>query len=179
MRCNLFRDEKRIADVKQHNKEQPMKITTQLGLGFIGATLLAVSVSVSAQHAFNNADKAVEYRQKALSIMQNNFAVMGDMVKGDIEFDADIFTQRAKDFAALSSIPWIGFSQPGAQPGNNTDALPAIWDNWDDFVKRADALQKDAKALEAAAIAGDQGDIRSAFMAAARNCKGCHDQYKD
>lgn len=156
-----------------------MKFTAQLGMGLVSATLLAMSFTATAQHAFNNADKAVEYRQKALSIMQNNFAVMGDMVKGDIEFDGVIFTERANDFAALSAIPWIGFSQPGAQPGNNTDALPAIWDNWDDFVERAEQLQNDAKALQAAAAAGDQADIRKAFMAAARNCKGCHDQYKD
>lgn len=156
-----------------------MKFTAQLGMGLVGAGLLALSVSASAQHAFNDADKAVEYRQKALSIMQNNFAVMGDMVKGDIEFDGMIFAERANDFAALSAIPWVGFSQPGAQPGNNTDALPAIWDNWDDFVERAEQLQNDAQALKAAAEGGDQANIRTAFLAAARNCKGCHDQYKD
>lgn len=156
-----------------------MKFAAQLGIGLVTATLLTMSVSATAQHAFNNADKAVEYRQKALSIMQNNFAVMGDMVKGDIEFDGVIFAERANDFAALTAIPWVGFSQPGAQPGNNTDALPAIWDNWEDFVERAEQLQTDAKALQTAAATGDESKIRQAFVAAARNCKGCHDQYKD
>lgn len=156
-----------------------MKFSAQLGMGLVTAALLAMSVSATAQHAFNDADKAVEYRQKALSIMQNNFAVMGDMIKGDIEFDSVIFAERANDFAALTAIPWVGFSQPGAQPGNNTDALPAIWDNWEDFVERAEQLQTDAKALQTAAAAGEQASIREAFMAAARNCKGCHDQYKD
>lgn len=156
-----------------------MKITTTLMSGLLTAGLMTFSLSATAQHAFNDADKAVEYRQKALSIMQNNFAVMGDMVKGDITFDGSIFAERAKDFAALSSIPWIGFSQPGAMPGANTDALPAIWDNWDDFMERAESFQKDAKALAEAAASGDQGEIRGAFMTAARNCKGCHDQYKD
>src|SRR5690554_2821535 len=156
-----------------------MKITTTLMSGLLTAGLMTFSLSATAQHAFNDADKAVEYRQKALSIMQNNFAVMGDMVKGDITFDGVIFAERANDFAALSSIPWIGFSQPGAMPGNNTDAIPAIWDNWEDFVERADQLQTDAKTLQAAASSADQDKIRGAFMAAARNCKGCHDQYKD
>ncbi|MDT7524548.1 cytochrome c [Pseudidiomarina sp. GXY010] len=134
---------------------------------------------VQAQHAFNDADKAVEYRQKALSLMQNNFAYLGDMVKGDMEFDGEIFKARAADFSALSAMPWIGFSQTGAMPGNNSDALPAIWDNWDDFMQRAESFQQDAAALAAAAESGDQGDIRKAFMAAAKNCKACHDQYKD
>lgn len=179
MRRNPFRDEERIAVVKQHNKEFNMKFANRFTRSLVAAVAVTASAGAMAQHAFNDADKAVEYRQKALSIMQNNFAVMGDMVKGDIEFDGVIFAERANDFAALSSIPWIGFSQPGAMPGNNTDALPAIWDNWEDFVERADQLQTDAKALQAAASSADQDKIRGAFMAAARNCKGCHDQYKD
>jgi cytochrome c556 len=144
----------------------------------IGAALAASSVVV-AQHAFNDADKAVEYRQKALSVMQNNFAYMGDMLKGDMPFDASIFAERAETFAALASVPWVGFSQEGAMPGSNTDALPAIWDNWEDFQERAQQLQSDADALVSAASTGDQGQMRSAFMTAAKSCKGCHDQYKD
>jgi cytochrome c556 len=143
------------------------------------ATTIMVSSAVIAQHAFNDADKAVEYRQKAFSVMQNNFAYMGDMLKGDMPFDATIFAERAETFAAMSSVPWDGFSQEGAMPGNATDALPAIWDNWDDFQERAEQLQVDAKALVAAAGSGNQGEMRSAFMTAAKNCKGCHDQYKD
>lgn len=151
----------------------------KLAINLVAVAILALSASATAQHAFNDADKAVEYRQKALSIMQNNFAVMGDMVKGDIAFDSVIFNERANDFAALAGIPWIGFSQEGAMPGNNTDALPAIWDNWEDFVERADQLQNDAKSLQQAAASGDESAIRGAFLAAAKNCKGCHDQYKD
>ncbi|WP_417689817.1 c-type cytochrome [Pseudidiomarina sp.] len=146
---------------------------------FTVATALIISTAGIAQHAFNDADKAVEYRQKALSVMQNNFAYMGDMLKGDMPFDAAIFAERAETFAALASVPWVGFSQEGAMPGSNTDALPAIWDNWDDFQERAEQLQMDANALTAAAATGDQGQMRSAFMTAAKNCKGCHDQYKD
>lgn len=156
-----------------------MKFAAHLGLSLLALGLVSTSAPALSQHAFNDADKAVEYRQKALSIMQNNFAVMGDMIKGDIEFDGVIFKERANDFSVLSAIPWVGFSQPGAMPGKNSDALPAIWDNWEDFSERAEQLQKDAKALHQAALTDDQNEIRKAFMAAARNCKGCHDQYKD
>lgn len=142
-------------------------------------TAVVVSSTVIAQHAFNDADKAVEYRQKAFSVMQNNFAYMGDMLKGDMPFDAAIFAERAQTFASLTSVPWDGFSQEGAMPGDNTDALPAIWDNWDDFQERAQQLQVDAKALTAASATGNQNEMRAAFMTAAKNCKGCHDQYKD
>lgn len=147
----------------------------------IAATLVATlfSGAVLAQNAFNDADKAVEYRQKAFSVMQNNFAAMGDMVRGDAPFDAAIFADRAQDFAAMTTIPWPAFSTAGANPGKNSDALPKIWSNWADFTERAEKLQADAKALAEVAAAGVEADTRRAFMTAARNCKACHDQYKD
>lgn len=147
----------------------------------IATTVIATMLSgtAMAQNAFNDADKAVEYRQKAFSIMQNNFAAMGDMVRGDAPFDAEIFANRAQDFAALTTIPWAAFNTTGANPGKNSDALPKIWTNWADFTERAEKLQADAKTLAEVAAAGVEADTRRAFMSAARNCKACHDQYKD
>lgn len=156
-----------------------MKSTVKATSSFIGMVVLTLSTTVAAQHAFNHPEKAVEYRQKALSLMQNNFAVMGDMIKGDITFDGTVFSERANDFVALAGMPWVAFDQPGAKPGKDTNALPAIWENWDDFMKKAEQFQNDAKALQQAALSGNQNDIRRAFMTTARNCKACHDAYKD
>ena len=146
----------------------------------IAVLLLSATATVAvAQNAFNDAEKAVEYRQKALSVMQNNFAVMGDMVKGDTDYDADIFTARAQDFARLSHIPWAAFSVEGAMPGDDTDALPAIWDNWDDFQDRADSFSASAEKLYEVSQDGSLDSIRPVFMETAKSCKGCHDQYRD
>jgi cytochrome c556 len=145
----------------------------------VTALCAVFSSAIMAQNAFNDADKAVEYRQKAFSVMQNNFAAMGDMVRGDAPFDAAIFAERARDFAAMTTIPWPAFNTAGAKPGKGSDALPAIWTNWTDFSERADKLQADAQALATVAAAGVEADSRRAFMTAARNCKACHDQYKD
>lgn len=154
-------------------------ITRKLGL--ISAALAAVTLSAvtTAQTAFDDAEKAVEYRQKAFSIMRQNFAYLGDMVKGDVAWDQQLFAERAADFAKLATIPWPAFNTQGAQPGAGSDALPEIWDNWDDFQARATQFQSDAAALAEAAAGGDMGASKSAFMAAAKNCKACHDQYKD
>lgn len=119
-----------------------MKLTHVITASLVGT--FALIGSATAQNAFNDAEKAVEYRQKALSVMQNNFSAMGDMVKGDVAWDSEVFAARAADFAAMSSIPWSGFSTPGANPGANSDALPAIWENWSDFQERAEQLEADA-----------------------------------
>lgn len=140
---------------------------------------LSLSAVSMAQNAFNDAERAIKYRKNGFSMLQNNFAAMGDMVRGDAPFDAAIFAERARAFAALSELPWAGFSVAGAQPGQGSDALPAIWQNWDDFNRRAEKLKTDAAALASAAASGDEGQMRQAFLTAARNCKACHDQYKD
>src|SRR5690606_23268747 len=136
-----------------------MKSAVKTTSSFIGMVVLTLSTTVAAQHAFNHPEKAVEYRQKALSLMQNNFAVRGDMIEGAINFDGTVAAERANDFVALAGMPWVAFVLPGARPGNDTNALTASWENWDDFMKKAAQFQTDAKALQQAALSGNQNDI--------------------
>ncbi|RUO73361.1 c-type cytochrome [Idiomarina ramblicola] len=144
------------------------------------AGLIGLSFNVSADEtAFNDADKAVEYRQKALSVMKENFSAMAAMVKGEVEYNADFFQRRAGDFEKMSGIPWSGFAVEGAMPGNNSDALTAIWDNWEDFQQRANDLQEYAAKLAEVSQQGSLDSIKPVFMDTAETCKGCHDEYKD
>ncbi|ASG65431.1 cytochrome C556 [Idiomarina piscisalsi] len=150
-----------------------------LSVLFASVALSLSASTIANEHAFNDGEKAVEYRQKALSIMQQNFAAMAEMVKGEVNYDAQVFTNRAKDFESLAGIPWSGFAVEGAMPGDNTDALTAIWDNWEDFQQRSNDLQQYASELAVAAETGSMDNIKPVFMNAAQTCKGCHDEYKD
>ena len=130
-------------------------------------TAVALGLSTSAvadENAFNDGDKAVEYRQKALSVMQQNFAAMAEMVKGEVDYDAQVFANRANDFEKMSGIPWAGFAVEGAMPGNNSDALTAIWDNWDDFQQRANDLQEYAAKLADVSQKGSIDSIKPVFI---------------
>ena len=150
-----------------------------LSVLFASVALSLSASTIANEHAFNDGEKAVEYRQKALSIMQQNFAAMAEMVKGEVNYDAQVFANRANDFESLAGIPWSGFAVEGAMPGDNTDALTAIWDNWEDFQQRSNDLQQYASELAAAAKTGSMDNIKPVFMNAAQTCKGCHDEYKD
>lgn len=152
----------------------------KLTLSIAAVLSLGVStVAVADKTAFNDGESAVNYRHSAFHIIRDNFAAMAAMVKGEEEYDADIFQQRAEDFARMTHIPWSAFSVEGAMPGEDTDALPEIWDNWDDFKQRSESFIADGEALADAARSGSMDNIKPAFMAAAKNCKGCHDNYKD
>lgn len=144
------------------------------------AGLMGFSLNVSAdENAFNSGENAVEYRQKALSVMKENFAAMAAMVKGEVDYNADFFQRRANDFEKMSGIPWAGFAVEGAMPGDNSDALTEIWDNWEDFQQRANDLQQYAAKLAEVSQQGSLESIKPVFMNAAKTCKGCHDNYKD
>ena len=124
---------------------------------------------------------AVEYRQGIYKAVRWNFGPMGDMVKGKQEFNADEFSRRAANLAALSKMPLEGFvagSYNGTYSGS-TDALPAIEKDWETFAGIMSDFETNAAALAEAASAGDMDAIRPAFMSVAKTCKSCHDKFKD
>jgi cytochrome c556 len=79
--------------------------------------------------------------------------------------------------AQLSKLPLEGFIA-GSYEGD-TDALPAIEQNWDKFEGGMNMFAEKADALAAAAKTGDMDQIRPAFGEVGKTCKGCHDNFKD
>jgi len=146
--------------------------TAVLAALMAGSTLTQAEVKVS---------DAVEYRQGIYKAVRWNFGPMGDMVKGKQEFNADEFSRRAANLAALSKMPLEGFvagSYNGTYSGS-TDALPAIEKDWETFAGIMSDFETNAAALAEAASAGDMDAIRPAFMSVAKTCKSCHDKFKD
>lgn len=140
-------------------------------------TALQYSAPATAS-AFTDAEDAVKYRQSAFSLVRENFGYMSGMVRGEIEFDADSFKQRAEALKHLSYIPFDAFSGAGHNVTENSDALPGIWQNWDDFKEKADAFNKAAHELATASQSESLRSIRPKFMATARTCQQCHDEYR-
>ena len=58
-----------------------------------------------------------------------------------------------------------------------TDALPVIWEKWDEFKAAAATLQTESDKLEEIAKSGDQKAIAAQFDALGKACDGCHDKF--
>lgn len=144
----------------------------------LAALLLSLTSAAYAGSAFTDAKDSVTYRQAAFQMIRHNMADISDMLKGDVSYDAQRASKRATALATLTTLPWEAFSVPGAEQGGG-DAKAAIWQNLQDFNSRGEKLATDAKALQLAADSGDQAALRKAFGAFARNCKACHDDYKN
>lgn len=113
------------------------------------------------------------------AIMKNVGAATGAaaaMVKGEAEFNlaAAQFSLRTMNNAALA----IGYLFPvGSETGNETRALPKIWEDKAGFQAVADKLATDTGAAAIASVT-DLDTFKVAFGAATANCNTCHNTYR-
>ncbi|WP_372625664.1 cytochrome c [Arsukibacterium sp.] len=143
-----------------------------------GLTALIISTPLAAATAFTDANDAVKYRQAAFQLIRHNMADINEMIKGEVTYDAARVQKRADALVLVTTLPWEAFQVSGTEQGGG-DAKADIWQNLDDFLERGEKLAADANLLQSAAQSGDKNEVRKAFGNFARNCKACHDNYKE
>jgi cytochrome c556 len=136
------------------------------------AAFLSINGAVFAQ--FQNAEKAVEYRQSVMTVIGTHFGRIGAVVKGAVPYNKDDVSKNAEIVAMMSTLPWQAFG-PGTEGGK---AKPDVWSDNAKFKAAADKMQLAVADLNKAAQSGDQESIKKAFGAAGATCKGCHDDFK-
>jgi len=86
---------------------------------------------------------------------------------------ADVAANAQKIVDLAGQVPML--FEANEITGDST-ALPAIWENYDDFTAKAGNLQAAAQAVVDAANGG--GDVASAAKAMGGTCGACHKSYK-
>jgi cytochrome c556 len=137
------------------------------------ATILAIGTG-AAFAQFQNAEKAVDYRESVFTVMGTHFGRIGAVVKGEAPFNKDEVAKNAAIVAMMSSLPWQAFG-PGTEGGK---AKSEIWSDNAKFKAAGEKMQLAIADLNKAAQSGDQESIKKAFSAAVATCKGCHDDFK-
>ena len=137
------------------------------------ATVLAIGAgTVFAQ--FQNAEKAVDYRESVFTVMGTHFGRIGAVVKGEAPYNKDEVAKNAAIVAMMSTLPWQAFG-PGTEGGK---AKPEVWSDNAKFKAAADKMQLAVVDLNKAAQSGDLESIKKSFGSAGASCKGCHDDFK-
>jgi len=137
------------------------------------ATGLAIGAgTVFAQ--FQNAEKAVDYRESVFTVMGTHFGRIGAVVKGEAPYNKDEVAKNAAIVAMMSTLPWQAFG-PGTEGGK---AKSEVWSDNAKFKAAADKMQLAVVDLNKAAQSGDLESIKKSFGAAGATCKGCHDDFK-
>jgi cytochrome c556 len=137
------------------------------------AAVLAIGSGVSFAQ-FQNAEKAIDYRQSVYAIMGTHFGRIGAVVKGEAPYNKDEVAKNAAIVAIMSTLPWQAFG-PGTEGGK---AQAAIWSDNAKFKAASEKMQLAVADLNKAAQSGDLENIKKTFGAAGASCKNCHDDFK-
>lgn len=140
-------------------------------------TTLATAVTVPVWAHIERSEPLQSLRQSYFALLGMTLSPMGDMVKGEIEWDEARFARWAQDLAAVASFEVERGFSPGSEEGK-TRAKPEIWLDMDDFNSKLNDLRNQSARLAEVVDGGDEGAIKAQFGATAKTCKACHDQYK-
>ena len=88
---------------------------------------------------------------------------------GDLQYHADAMQ-------GLSMITPDLF--PEGSGGGDTEALPVIWEEPEEFSERMNDFQMAAGKMAEVASSGDMREIGGALQGLGRSCKGCHDNFR-
>lgn len=143
------------------------------------ATLASLSLS-SAAFADEQADPNVNARHAYMSLLAYNLGVLGGMAQAQMPYDSDMAATAAANLHALSQVDTTRMWAEGTDNFSldGTRALPAIWENPDDFVARFAALTTASEAM-AAAAGTDLASLQGAVGALGASCGGCHRAYRE
>jgi cytochrome c556 len=140
------------------------------------AKLFAVTVILAAGAAFAEdapTDPNAIARAELMKTIGKNTGILGNMAGGKSAYDAAAAeAAKAALIEASAKIEETFMTQGAADPVS--EAKPEIWTNWEDFLKKASALNAAATAMDVASaetIGAGMGGLGGA-------CKDCHTTYR-
>ena len=142
---------------------------TRFSVSIIAAILAAVSIA----HAD---DDPRHERHEAMEEVGDAAKPLGQMLKGEREYDTDQLMASLQVFAKVSE-QFGELFPPGSETGMGTEAAPAIWEDREGFDAAMKKWQEaTAAAIEAAPATLDEakGTVGPVFG----TCKNCHDTYR-
>lgn len=118
-------------------------------------------------------DDPVEARMELMKMIGGATKTLGDMVKGETAFDAEEANTALQVIASNAGLAPSAFETEATN--DESEALPAIWSNWEDFVSKAQALEIAADGLEIT----DEASVQTALGVLGQACKACHSEYRE
>ena len=116
---------------------------------------------------------AAKYRHHTMQAIGGHMQAIVDILRRHVPHTNHLPIHTGA-LAALAEITPTLF--PPGSDGPGTEALPAIWENPEDFAKRVSAFREAAAALDE--VAGSGGALGPAVKRVGQTCKGCHDEYR-
>lgn len=133
------------------------------------ATVLAV---IPMATAWADDKDVVEYRQRTMKTLQEQTAIIGEIVSGAVPADNLPAHAEAIALAAQLSAKSFDAKIPGGE------AKPEIWTKWADFSKRMTEFATATRLFADTAKKGATLAEMTSILTQALPCKECHDVYR-
>lgn len=156
------------------------KTIRKAALVVAGLVLTTGAIAQPPQSPEQQAQNAVNTRKSVVRLFNFNMAPINAMARGG-EFDAALVERNAKRVATLAPMLPEAFAAMDTRAFTNleTSALPVIWENSEEFAKRANDLAEAMNNLAALAAAGNRDEVvRLAGTIGRTHCGGCHQQFR-
>ena len=130
----------------------------------LGATILWAQSGIK--------DPIVVKRMKLMYSMADNTKVLGQMIRKQIPFDAELAMEALTAIGDLAKATPAAFEINASDP--KTGAKQIIWNEFKDFSELANQLAD----IAATNSISTYDDLRPVLMQTARSCKACHSKYR-
>lgn len=132
----------------------------------------AIAMSGATIHAHSVENPSVQKRMDVMKEIKGAMGVLGGMAKGAIAFDATAAGAAQNTLVEQSGMVAATFEANETDP--KSEALPAIWENWDTFVEMADDLTFAAEGLDTTSLDGMRGGLGNIGA----SCGACHKKFR-
>ena len=136
------------------------------------STTLAGVASLLALNSIG-AEADAEYRQHAMQAVGGHMQAIVKIIRGEVPHTGHL-PMHGNAMADLAETAGSLFPE-GSEGG---DALPAIWEDPEDFAEKIEAFRAAAQEFKEAAAGGDRAQAGAALQGLGGACKGCHDDYR-
>ncbi len=148
-------------------------------LMLMAAAASAVLASVAIAEEEDPFADAVEMRHGLMLQMATDLGKVGAMAKKEAPYDAAVASKAAANIAAVASVLSMDQFPAGSEYQKSADsyALPAIWENQDDFLKKIADMNTAAAAFQTAA-GTDLASLQAGMGGLGGACSACHKAYR-
>lgn len=154
-------------------------LKTSLTFAAVGAVALT-TLALSASAGGHGGNPAVDARQGHMQVMALNLGILGNMARGNTDYDADIAQAAADNLVLMGAVNQRFYWPPGtdSESYEGSRALPALWEDQASLFEIAGRYTPAAEALAASAGQGLDA-MRGAIGPVGAVCGDCHEAFQE
>lgn len=143
----------------------------------IATTLLVTTVLSSLALAHTGATGVVKERMDMMSDVAKSMKIIGQMIKGQVTYNPQDVQSAALNIEKHAKHFPMLFPEGSTQ--EPSEALPIVWENWEEFKKQLSVMEaKSSKLAELAPSTKTADDIKAQFLLVGKTCGTCHETFR-